>query len=143
MSRTHRAPLRNAAAARKLRTPAAARSAWGWAGAGAVLGALGAGLLFAPAHWLAGGVARASGGQLQLLQPRGTVWNGSAQLVLTGGASSQDATALPGRVHWRLRPTLGGLHAQLQAACCTPAPLQLQVQARWGGAHLTVADHQS
>ena len=145
MSRSLRSslPLRPAPAARARRTPAAARSAWGWAGTGTLLGALGAGVLFAPAHWLASGVARATAGQVQLLQPRGTVWNGSAQLVLTGGASSQDATALPGRMDWRLRPTLGGLHAQLQAACCTPAPLQLQVQARWGGAHLTVADHQS
>lgn len=143
MSRSSRFSLRTAPPARPRRTPAAPRSAWGWAGAGALLGALGAAALFAPAHWLAGGVARASGGQVQLLQPRGTVWNGSAQLVLTGGASSQDASALPGRLHWRLRPALGGLHAQLQAACCTPAPLQLRVQARWGGAQLTVADHQS
>ncbi len=136
-------PLRPAPAVRGRRAPPATRSAWGWAGAGALLGALGAGLLFAPAHWLASGVARASAGQVQLLQPRGTVWNGSAQLVLTGGASSQDATALPGRVHWRLRPQLRGLQAQLQAACCTPEPLQVRLQPHWGGAHLSLADHQS
>lgn len=128
---------------RERRTPPAGPGAWGWASAGALLGALGAAVLFAPAHWLASGVASATGGQVQLQQPRGTVWNGSAQLVLTGGAASQDAAALPGRMQWRLRPDLRGLHAQLQAACCTPEPLQLQVQARWGGAHLTVADHQS
>ena len=125
------------------RTPLAVPGAWGWAGTGALLGALLAAVLFAPAHWLARGVASASAGQVQLQQPRGTVWNGSAQLVLTGGAASQDAAALPGRVHWRLRPHLRGLQAQLQAACCTPEPLQLRVQARWGGAHLSVADHQS
>ena len=104
---------------------------------------LGAVLLFAPAHWLASGVARASAGQVQLLQPRGTVWNGSAQLVLTGGAASQDAAALPGRLQWQLSPGLRGLHAQLQAACCTTTPLQLHLQPRWGGARLAVADHQS
>ena len=33
--------------------------------------------------WLAAGVQRASGGQLQLQQAQGTVWTGSARLVLS------------------------------------------------------------
>ena len=123
---------------------AGGQSAWGWALAGALMGGLPALVLFAPAQWLASGVQRASGGQVQLAQARGTVWNGSAQLVLTGGQSSQDATALPGRMDWRLRPTWGGgVRARLHAACCTPAPLLLGVQPRWGGARLSVADGSS
>ena len=141
-------------ALRPPRTPPAARvrrgagaggqSAWGWALAGALLGGLPALALFAPAHWLASGVQRASGGQVRLAQARGTVWNGSAQLVLTGGQSSQDAAALPGRLDWQLRPTWsGGVRALVRAACCTPAPLRLHLQPRWGGARLRVADGSS
>ncbi len=135
--RTHRNPRGRTA------TAAAPRPAWGWALAGAAAGVLPAVVAFAPAHWLADGVARATQGQVQLLQARGTVWTGSAQLVLTGGAASRDSAALPGRVDWQLRPTFDGLRVQLQAACCTPAPLEARVQARWAGMALTVADGQS
>ena len=100
-------------------------------------------LAFAPAHWLAQGVASASQGQVLLLQPRGTVWNGSAQLVLTGGSASQDRAALPGRLDWQLRPAWGGLRAQLHAGCCTPAPLRLQASAGLGGTRVALADGES
>ena len=144
-ARPSRRHTRTAPAARTRRgAPAGGRSAWGWALAGALLGALPALAVFAPAQWLASTVARASGGQVQLAQARGTVWNGSAQLVLTGGLDSQDAAALPGRLDWQLRPTWGGgVRALVRAACCTPEPLRLQVQPRWGGAQLTVQDNQS
>ncbi|MFI8614747.1 type II secretion system protein N [Acidovorax sp. NPDC077693] len=118
-------------------------SAWGWALAGALAGMLPAVVVFAPAHWLADNVANASGGQVQLLQARGTVWTGSAQLVLTGGSASQDRTALPGRLDWRIRPSWGGLHVQIHADCCTPQPLQLQASAGLSGARLTVIDGES
>ena len=142
-------PVRHAArthAAAQVRRGRAAggHSAWGWALAGALLGGLPALVLFAPAQWLASGVAHASSGQVQLAQARGTLWNGSAQLVLTGGQSSQDAVALPGRLDWQLRPTWsGGVRALVRAACCTPAPLRLHLQPRWGGARLRVADGSS
>ena len=111
--------------------------------AGAVLGVLPAVVVFAPAHWLAQAVTQATNGQVLLQQVRGTVWTGSAQLVLTGGAASQDRAALPGRVDWQLRPTWTGVRAQLNAACCTPAPLQAQVFARWAGMRVAVTDGQS
>ena len=119
------------------------RSASAWALTGAVAGVLTAGVGFEPAHWLAQSVASATGGQVQLLQARGTVWTGSAQLVLTGGAASQDSAALPGRLDWRIRPSWSGLHAQLHASCCTPTPLQLQASAGWSGTRLTVIDGES
>ncbi|WP_088132916.1 type II secretion system protein N, partial [Acidovorax sp. T1m] len=53
-----------------------------------------------------------------------------------------DRAALPGRLEWRLRPTLRGLRAQVHAACCMPAPLQARVDARWGGMRLALADGQ-
>ena len=113
----------------------------------AVLGALlGAGLslwLFAPARWLAAAVAQASQGQVQLQGARGSVWNGSAQLVLTGGRNSRDATALPGRLHWRIRPDWRGATLALWPDCCARQPLQVTVQAGWQRVRVAVGNHQS
>lgn len=123
---------------------ATARAPWGWALAGALLGGGAALLVSLPAQWLATGLARASDGHLQLAAARGSVWNGSAQLLLTGGADSQSAAALPGRLHWQLRPAWSGLRANILADCCTDVmPVQVQVQPRWGGVHLAVADGRS
>ena len=85
------------------------RSSWSWALIGALLGLGLAALVWAPARWLAWGVAQASQGQVQWLNPRGTVWQGSAQLMLSGGAGSRQPQALPGRLHWTLSPALSGL----------------------------------
>lgn len=120
------------------------RAPWGWALAGALLGAVGVLATQAPARWLAVGLAHASNGVVLLSEPQGSVWSGSARLVLTGGAGSQDRTALPGRVHWRLAPALPGVRAQLRADCCTTdAPLALRATPRWGGTRLALADGQS
>ncbi|WP_339385487.1 type II secretion system protein N [Acidovorax sp. sic0104] len=132
-----------ATSSRHRRPAATPRTAWGWALAGALLGVLPAVVVFAPAHWLAQRVNNATGGQVQLLQARGTVWTGSAQLVLTGGSASQDRAALPGRLDWRIRPGFGGLYLQVHADCCTPKPLQLQASAGWSGARLNVIDGES
>ena len=119
------------------------RAPWGWAVAGGVCGVLLAVLFFAPARWLASGVHSASGGRVVLAEARGTVWDGSAQLVLTGGTDSRDATALPGRTTWQLRPALDGIRARIEAACCTQHPVQMHARPRWGGAQVTIADSQS
>lgn len=117
---------------------------WAWALGGAALGLVLAFALFMPASWLAGWVARASGGHLLLADARGTVWDGSALLTFSGGAGSTDAATLPGRVQWQLRPRLAGVAAAIHADCCTPAQ-PLAVQARWraGGAHIDIADARS
>lgn len=111
-----------------------------WAATGAAIGMTLGLLAFAPAAWLADAVARSSGGQIQFDDPRGTVWRGSAQLVLSGGEGSRDALALPGRLEWELGLGSRGLHLQLQAACCTPVPLALTLTPAWGGMVLAVAD---
>ncbi|WP_311231097.1 type II secretion system protein N [Acidovorax sp. WCS2018Noco2-43] len=129
---------------RTLSSAAAPRSPWGWALLGLLLGVVPAVALFAPAEWLAAGVARASAGHVLLAQPRGTVWNGSAQLLLTGGSGSQDRAALPGRLQWRLRPAWAGVRAELRADCCTAAePLRIAAQAGWGTVRVAVADGRS
>ena len=108
-----------------------------WAWAGALTGGLLTLALFAPAAWLAAAVNDATGQRLLLSDARGTVWNGSAVLVLTGGPDSRDASALPGRLQWTLG--LDGLALSLRArqACCmleevalrlVPAPGRLRVE---------------
>ena len=74
-------------------------STWGMA-----LGLLLAGVLHAPAQWLATGVNAASRGHVQLRDAQGTVWRGNAQWVLTSGPGGQDALALPQRLHWQWQP---------------------------------------
>jgi general secretion pathway protein N len=93
---------------------------WRWAILGTLLGLLAATTFFAPAAWLGSAIAASSQGRVILNEPAGTVWNGSGQLVLSGGAGSRDATTLPGRIHWRLKPTRYlDLQLVIDADCCT------------------------
>jgi general secretion pathway protein N len=85
---------------------------------GVLLGAVLALVVFAPASWLAGTVASTTGQRLLLADARGTVWRGSAVLVLTGGAGSLDASALPGRLQWVLGLDGASLLARVSHACC-------------------------
>ena len=113
---------------------------WVWAATGALCGLLLATLVFAPARWLVSAVSEATGGRVILAQARGTVWNGSAQLVLAGGEGSRDAAALPGQVRWRLAPAWLGVQARVEADCCTDQPLGLRLSAGWGRARLDVTN---
>ncbi|KKW67794.1 hypothetical protein AAV94_09235 [Lampropedia cohaerens] len=115
----------------------------GWALAGALLGVLLAAVLLAPARWLAGALAMASDGRVQLQQARGSLWNGSASLTLTGGAGSRDRMALPGRLHWQLRPAWLGLNVAMRPDCCATADTQARLRLGWGRAELTVDAHES
>ena len=110
---------------------------------GGLLGAIVALVLFAPARWLASAVTRASNGQVQLVDARGTVWEGSAQLVLTGGPGSSDAAALPGRVGWELAPRWNGAAARVRAECCMAQPLDLRASLRRTGFQVRVGDSTS
>lgn len=111
---------------------------WAWAGAGA--GLCLTLLLCAPAQWLAMAVSMASHDRLQLHDARGTVWQGSAQVVLAGGTGSRDAQALPGRIDWTLQPLHAAPRLTLRSDCCMPAPLQLRITPTWDGAQLQLSD---
>ncbi len=117
---------------------------WGWAALGALTGLLAAVLVFAPARWLAQAVDLGSGEQVRLLDARGSLWQGSARLVLTGGVGSQSAVTLPDRLAWRIRPAWDGLRTQLMADCCIAQPLRITLRpAGLRDLHLSVADGQS
>ena len=72
-----------------------------WTLGGCVLGAVIAVVSWAPARWLTDAVEQLSQQRVLLTEARGTVWSGSAQLVLSAGPGSQAAVALPeiGRAH--------------------------------------------
>lgn len=125
-------------AARTSRWMRALRAGRRWAAWGAVLGVGGGLVTQAPAQWLADGLQSASGGRLLLAEARGSLWDGSALLVLTGGAGSTDAAVLPGRLQWQLRPGTGGLHLRAQQACCLPEGLRLTLHPGLAGLRLTL-----
>jgi general secretion pathway protein N len=100
-------------------------------------------LWFAPASWLAGFVADATGQRVVLANAVGTLWSGSARLEFNGGSGSTDATALPGRVNWRLRPSWTGFTTALDASCCTKQTLTVTTRLRWGGAQVDLSDNVS
>ena len=106
----------------------ARRSARRWAASGVLCGALGALVAFAPASWLAAALAARTGQRLLLTDARGTVWNGSAVAVLSGGADSRSAALLPGRVHWRLAPSGRALELRVLQPCCMADAALLQLR---------------
>ena len=114
-----------------------------WASTGAVVGALAGLIAFAPAAWLATAVASATGDRVLLTDARGTLWNGSALPVLTGGPGSRDASALPSRLEWSL--AWRGLAVELRArqACCLRGELRALVRPRFGGFSVQVTPAES
>lgn len=128
---------------RQARAQDGLRPRWRHAVIGSLLGLVLAVLIWAPARWLAWGVAQASQGQVQWLDARGTVWAGSAQLLLSGGAGSRDPLALPGRLRWTLTPAWTGLRLGWQADCCMAQAAHLQVRLGASTLNLQVSDHPS
>lgn len=118
-------------------------SAWNWALVGTLLGMLLATLLFAPARWAGQWVESLSEGRVLMPAARGTVWNGSAQWVLTGGDQSRDSAVLPSRLHWHLTPGWGHLSLRLGAPCCTAQDVVLLIEPGWGKLAVRIEDSQS
>ncbi len=97
---------------------------WGWAGL--LCGGAVALVAFAPAAWLAEAVAVQTNQRVLLADARGTVWNGSAVLVLTGGPDSRGATMLPGRTDWNLGLRARSLELRVRQSCCIDDQMVLQ-----------------
>lgn len=102
-------------------------------------------LVFAPARWLAMALHSATNGQLQLLETRGTVWRGTGQLRLSGGAGSQSASLLPQGLQWHfgLSPSQGALTLAIGLPCCSAEPLRLRWLPGLHSQHWEMVAHQS
>ncbi len=119
----------------------ALRSAWRWAMAGVLLGSLLSLVLNLPATWLSSAVSRATQGRLLLLEAQGSLWNGSAQLVLSAGPGSSHEKALPSRLQWQLRPGWGGdVALQVQADCCLAKPWVWRLSPSFTALSLQISD---
>ena len=104
-----------------------------WAIGGALAGALVAAIVYAPASWLAGALFQLSNERLLLADAQGSVWTGQAVLVLAGGPGSRDASALPGRLSWKLRPSWRGLKLRARQDCCLNGELKLELRPALSG----------
>jgi general secretion pathway protein N len=133
-------PMAKPKTLRAITNPQAALAPWVWAALGCLLGGLLTVLTFTPAQWLAQGVALLTQGQLQLQEARGTLWQGSARVVLTGGLGSLDAQALPGRIDWTLQSNGDGALLGLTSSCCITNTMQVQISPTWTGARIQITD---
>ena len=95
---------------------------------GAAIGLAVGTVCFLPASLLASAVASATNDQFLLAEAEGTIWSGSAITVLTGGAGSHDASVLPTRLEWTLRPRWNGLSLHLTQDCCLAHGMDLSVR---------------
>lgn len=127
-------------AAAALRAP---RAGWRWALIGMLVGIAWALAVYAPARWLAAGLAQWSDGKLQLVNARGTVWSGSAGVVFASGADGAQAISLPGTLGWTLRPRWDGVAASLDLSCCAEQPIELRARPRGEGVELDWRDNRS
>lgn len=117
---------------------------WRWALFGSALGLIAATLVFAPAAWLGAALSLSTQGRVVLNEPSGTVWNGSGQLLLSGGVGSRDSTTLPGRLHWQLKPTPTlKFRILVDADCCTVQNINVLLTPRLSGLTAEMQPNQS
>ncbi|CDY76680.1 General secretion pathway protein N [Caballeronia glathei] len=57
-------------------------------------------LVMFPAAWIVPQFTKATGGHVNLVDPSGSLWRGSATLMLAAGSDGGGATLLPGRIEW-------------------------------------------
>jgi general secretion pathway protein N len=86
--------------------PTAGRSrTWIVATAGGLLATLVTATALAPAQWADDAMRTLSDGRVELAEATGTIWNGSATLVLSSGAPGDRTRAsLPDQLSWHLSP---------------------------------------
>jgi general secretion pathway protein N len=57
-------------------------------------------IVMMPAAWITPQFSKATQGHVNLVEPSGSLWHGSATLVLAAGGGEGTGTLLPGRVQW-------------------------------------------
>ncbi len=113
-----------------------------WSLVGGFLGVLIALVMFAPAVWLSYLIEQNTNQHVRLLNANGTVWNGTAELVLTGGPNSREIAQLPGHIHWHLAPSFTQANASLWLDCCMANAVNLDFNWGWKNAKFKLQDGQ-
>lgn len=100
-------------------------------------------LVIAPAQWGAAAVRAATHGRIDLAEASGTLWNGSAIVVLSSAADAGASRAsLPERLSWRLNPwplLAGHLDLVLSHPSALPQPLAVRAPLFGGTTTLSAA----
>ncbi|SAK42287.1 general secretion pathway protein N [Caballeronia hypogeia] len=95
-------------------------------------------LVMTPAAWIVPQFSKATGGHVNLVDPAGSLWRGSATLMLAAGSDGAGATLLPGRIEWTTAflPLLTGrIHMTMRQTEAMPDAVILEATTR--GATLT------
>ncbi|WJF90309.1 type II secretion system protein N [Paraburkholderia bonniea] len=91
-----------------------------------------------PAAWIAPMFAKATNGHINLADPSGSLWRGSATLMLAAGTDASGATVLPGRIEWQTAfwPLFTG-RVRMQMRQTDAMPDAVRVDAQLRGATLS------
>jgi general secretion pathway protein N len=90
-------------------------------------------LALLPAAWIAPQFARATDGHVNLVDPAGSLWRGSATLMLSAGHDVTGATLLPGRIEWETAfwPLFTGrVRMQMRQTRAMPDPVVVEATPR-------------
>jgi general secretion pathway protein N len=90
-------------------------------------------LVTLPAAWITPQFAKATHGHVNLVEPDGSLWRGSAVLMLAAGPDGSGATLLPGRIEWStsfLSLFTGRVRMQMRQTDAMPDPIQVDVTRR-------------
>lgn len=80
-------------------------------------------VILLPARWFAGQLAERSGGRVSLVDVEGTLWNGSAAVVIGSDEASGTVSVLPGRLYWKARAGFSGIALQVTDPELLPTPV--------------------
>ncbi|HEY1995579.1 type II secretion system protein N [Paraburkholderia sp.] len=90
-------------------------------------------LVLLPAAWITPQFTRATGGHVNLVDPSGSLWHGSATLMLAAGADTGAATLLPGQLEWHTSfwPLFTGrVHMSMLQSDAMPTPITVDATRR-------------
>lgn len=122
--------------------PTASPRVWPVAAVGGAVAVLATVAALAPAQWADRAVQQATGGRVELAEAAGTIWNGSATLVLSSGAGRDSSrSSLPDALSWHLSPwslLAGTVQLTLRHPSALTAPVTVSAYAG-GRLHLGAA----
>ncbi|SAK40119.1 general secretory pathway protein N [Caballeronia fortuita] len=90
-------------------------------------------LAMMPAAWIVPQFSKATGGHVNLVDPAGSLWSGSAMLMLAAGSDGAGGTLLPGRIEWTtafLPLFTGRVHMTMRQTDAMPEPVTVDATTR-------------